>query len=143
MGYLDEYSEKETQRERQRVRLKRALLITGAVLVMAGILLFLFKNYREERRVKDFLSLLERGDYQTAYSLWGCRPEAPCPNYTYKDFLEDWGAQGEVGRLQSYRLRMSRERGSGVMVPVILNGRVEKKLWVEKSNGVLGFAPPF
>src|SRR5262249_51987713 len=138
MGDLDEYGEKEAQREHKVRRVKRALVTTASVLVVAAVLFFFLKNYREERRVKEFLGLLERGDYQTAYSFWGCRPEAPCPNYTYKDFLEDWGERGEVGKVRSYRLQMSRERGSGVTVPVILNGRVEKKLWVEKKDGVLG-----
>src|SRR5712692_4320388 len=119
MGYLDEYGENEAQRERKSRRVRRALLAVFAVLAVAGILFFLLKNYREERRVKEFLALLERGDYPAAYSLWGCRPEAPCQNYTYKDFLDDWGTQGEVGKVQSYRQRMSRERGSGVVIPVI------------------------
>src|SRR5574341_2391580 len=143
MGYLDEYGEKEAVRERKIQRIKRSLAVFAVLLVVAGALFYTFKNYRQEKRVKEFLALLEREEYATAYTLWGCRVEAPCPSYSYKDFLEDWGPQSEIGKLRSYRLRSSQARGSGVEIAVVLNERPEKKLWVEKSSGVLGFAPPF
>ena len=144
MGYLDEYGEQEARRERKLRQRKRALVALLAVLVVAGAFYLWFKNYPEEKVVKGFLAVVERGDYPAAYTYWGCKVESPCPNYSYKDFLEDWGPNppSQVGKLQSCRLGMSRERGSGVVVPVILNDRIQKKLWVEKSSRVLGFAPP-
>jgi hypothetical protein len=142
MSYLEEYGAAEAKRERREKRIKRGILILLAALVVAGALYYSFKNYRQEERVKQFLAALERGDYPTAYSFWGCRVEAPCPNYDYKSFLEDWGPSSSIGKLQSYKLDTSHERGSGVVIGVHLNGRREVKLWVEKSNGVLGFAPP-
>lgn len=144
MGYLDEYGEQEARRAQRLRQTKRAIVGVSAVLVAAGVFYFWFKNYPEEKLVKGFLAAVERGDYPAAYGFWGCRAESPCPNYSYKDFLEDWGPNppSQVGKVQSFRLGMSRERGSGVVVPVILNDRIEKKLWVEKRTGVLGFSPP-
>ena len=143
MGYLDEYSDQEAHREKRARNTKRALLVSLVILLVAGVLYYTFKNYREEKRVEAFLATVQRGDYPGAYGFWGCRVDAPCPNYSYKDFLDDWGPQSEIGKLQSYRRRSSHERGSGVVVSVALNDRLEKKLWVEKSNAVVGFAPPF
>ena len=139
MGYLDEYGVKEAGRERQ---IKRTLLILLAVLVLGGSLSYWLKNYRQEKRVKEFLAVLEREDYPAAYTFWGCRVEAPCTNYDYKSFLEDWGPSSPTGKLRAYRLKSSHERGSGVEIAVVLNDRQEVKLWVEKSNGIVGFAPP-
>src|SRR5262249_40730543 len=129
------------QKVRQR---KRALVLLLGLLVLAGAFYFWFKNYPEEKVVKGFLASLVRGDGPTAYTFWGCKVESPCPNYSYKDFLEDWGPNrsSQVGKVESYRLGMSRERGSGVVVPVVINDRIGKRLWVEKSSRVLGFAPP-
>ncbi len=143
MGYLDEYAEKGLAEERRARKIKRALLSLLVCLVITGALYYWFKNYKEEKRVQEFMTALERGDYAAAYSYWGCKVEAPCPNYDYKSFLEDWGPNSPVGKVQSYRMGISHERGSGVVIPVSINGRKPVVLLVEKSNGVLGFAPPF
>ena len=142
MGYLNEFGVKETQQERRR---KRVLLIGLAILAVVGSLYYEFKNIREERRVKDFLAVLQRGDYSAAYAFWGCKVEAPCPNYDFKSFQEDWGPNppSKIGKLRSYRLGTSHARGSGVIVPAVINDGSPIQLWVEKSNQVLGFAPPF
>ena len=140
MGYLDQYGVAEGRRER---RIKRASLTLLAIIVVGGSLYLWFKNYREEQRMKGFLASLEHGDYPAAYSFWGCKVESPCRNYDYKSFLEDWGPSGQVGKVTSYKLGISRERGSGVEIPVTVNNRPPAKLWVEKKDGVVGFAPPF
>ena len=141
MGYLDQYGEAEARQERLELLLKRTLLTLVIVSALAGFLYLWFKNYKEEGRVKQFLVTLERGDYPAAYAFWGCRVEAPCPNYDFKSFLEDWGPAGPVGKLRSYRFVRSRERGSGVIVTIEANNQPEIKIWVEKKNGALGFSP--
>ena len=138
MGFLNEFGVEAARREK---RFQRALLTLLAVLAAAGFLYFWFKNYREERRADEFLATLQRGDYAAAYAFWGCRVESPCPNYDHKSFLEDWGPSSSIGKLQSYRLVRSSERGSGVVVTVELNGQQRIRLWVEKKDGVLGFSP--
>jgi hypothetical protein len=143
MGYLEEYTAKESDRAQRTERLKRGLTLVIATLAVAGVLFYWLKNYKQEKRAEEFLTVLEHGDYPAAYRYWGCRVEAPCPNYNYQSFLEDWGPASAIGKLQSHRLVGSHERGSGVVIGVALNNRPEVKLWVEKSTGVLGFAPPF
>ena len=138
MSYLDSYGVADARKER---RNRRILLTLLAVVVAAGSLFLWFKNYRQEQCVKEFCALLARGDYRAAYAMWGCRVEAPCPNYDYKSFLEDWGPASPVGEVKSYQLGRSRETGSGVVIPVIINQGKPVRLWVEKSTGVLGFAP--
>jgi hypothetical protein len=142
MGYLDDYGENEAKHEQRIMAAKRAAVALVIFLVAAGVLYYQFKNYKEEKRVKEFLATLQRGDYPAAYAFWGCRVESPCPNYDYQGFLEDWGAKSPVGKLQSYRLLSSHERGSGVIVAVSLNQQRPVRLWVEKGTEVLGFAPP-
>lgn len=142
MGYLDEYGESEAKRERRIQVIKRIVVALLILLAVAGVLYYRFKNYKEEKRVDAFLAALERGDYAAAYTFWGCRVESPCPNYDYKGFLEDWGEKSSIGKLQSFKLVKSHGQGSGVIVTVSLNGRAPVRLWVEKKDQILGFAPP-
>jgi hypothetical protein len=142
MSYLDDYGAAEAEKERRGRQVRRALLVVLALIVVAGALYLWFKNYRQEQRVEEFLALLQRGDYPAAYTFWGCKVEAPCPNYDYKSFLEDWGASSPIGKVNSFKLGRSRETGSGVVIEVTINqGAKPVRIWVEKSNGVLGFAP--
>jgi hypothetical protein len=142
MSYLEDYGAAEAQKERRGRQIRRALLVLLGLAVVAGSLYLWFKNYRQEQRVEGFLALLQKGDYPTAYTFWGCKVAAPCPNYDYKSFLEDWGPSSPIGKVNSFRLGRSRETGSGVVVEVRINqGAKPVRIWVEKSNGVLGFAP--
>ena len=141
MGYLEQYSDAETRQERLETLLKRTVVILLVVGALGGSFYLWFKNYKEEKRVEQFLTTLDRGDYPAAYAFWGCRVEEPCPNYDFKSFLEDWGPSSPIGKLQNYRLVRSRERDSGVVVTIMANNQPEIKLWVEKKNGILGFSP--
>jgi hypothetical protein len=139
MGYLDTYGVAEARKERMR---RRVILTLLAVFAVSGSLYLWFKNYRQEQRVREFLVLLERGDYPAAYAMWGCKVEAPCSSYDYKSFLEDWGENSPIGKVRSFKLGRSREQGSGVIVNVTINNAPKPvRLWVEKSTGILGFAP--
>jgi len=140
MGYMDQYGVAEARKER---RIRAAVLSLLAVLAAAGSLYLFFKNYPQEQRVKQFLAAVQMGDYPAAYTFWGCTVESPCKNYDYRSFLEDWGPSSRIGPLKSHRLGVSRARGSGVEIPVALNGRPPFNLWVERKDNVLGFAPLF
>ena len=94
--FLDNYGVVDERREK---RVKRILYTVLTLAVVGGGLWFLFRNYKEESRVKEFLSLLERRDYKTAYGLWGCTDATPCRDYGYTRFVEDWGpTAGPVSR---------------------------------------------
>ena len=142
MSYLNDYSAAAARQERRDRLLARMALGLLALLVIVGSLYLWFKNYRQEQAARQFLTLLQREDYPNAYALWGCKVETPCPHYDYKSFQEDWGPSSAAGKVRSFRLGRSRETGSGVIIPVVVNDRPPVKLWVETKTGVLGFAPP-
>ncbi len=132
----------------------RIALGLGALVVVGALVFWQFRYYPEKRQVARFMDALVAADYPGAYQLWG-----PTPDYTYQDFLQDWGETTPRGRIHSYEIVYvgppSREvsiRGgptvklgggaSVVAVTVQLNGTTEKvTLWVDKNNKTLSFAP--
>jgi hypothetical protein len=100
-----------------------------------------FRNWREEFRVKEFLSLLEAQQYEQAYETWGCSQSEPCKYYSYKSFLEDWGPESPFGPVKSFELGRSYTQDGGVILEVTVNGRKQPNLWVESSALVIGFFP--
>lgn len=137
-GYLDNYGAGEERREKL---IKRAVLIGVVVVIAAGVLYFIFKNYRQERQVKNFLALLERKDYKAAYALWGCTDANPCRDYSFNEFMKDWGPQSPHADPKSLRITKSRSCGSGVIITVDSDKRQEDKLWVQRGDLTIGFSP--
>ncbi len=138
MSYLDEYGVADARRE----KILKALAVSLVVSVVGGgCLFFWFKNYLEERQVGEFLSRLQSQEYAAAYELWGCSAEVPCQHYSYQDFLEDWGPDSPIGKVERFRLGRSTELDNGVIVEIEVNGRLEPELWVEKDNKTVGFSP--
>ncbi len=139
MGYLDDYS---TITGARRETIHKALLLALLISVVGGgLLYFLFKNFFEERQVRQFLSRLQESHYAEAYEKWGCTVEEPCPNYTYEDFLEDWGPDSPLGTVKSFDLGRSTELETGVIVEIEINGKPQPELWVEKETKIVGFSP--
>lgn len=138
MEFLDGYGVADARRE----RIFKAAALTLLVSVIAGSILYVwFKNYPQERRVKQFLAQLQEGDYQQAYTYWGCSVENPCPTYPYDAFLADWGENSPLGRVDTFSLGRSSEQGTGVIIEIEINGEPRPELWVEKESGVVGFSP--
>ena len=138
MSYLDEYGVADARRE----KILKVLAVSLVVSVVGGgCLFFWFKNYFEERQVREFLSRLQSQDYAAAYELWGCSVEVPCRHYSYQDFLEDWGPASAIGKVERFRLGRSTELDNGVIVEIEVNGRLEPELWVGKDNQTVGFSP--
>jgi hypothetical protein len=144
-GYLDHYGAGEERREK---RIKRLVLTAVAVVIAAGVLFFIFKNYRQERQVNRFFDLLARQDYQPAYALWGCTAANPCRDYQFTEFMKDWGPQSEHADPKSFHIAKTRSCGSGVIVTVASNkdsnkgsNKREDKLWVQRDDLTIGFSP--
>ncbi len=115
---------------------RRRILIGLVLSLVVGVALFWwFRNWPEERAVVHFLAALQREDLRGAYQLW-----KPTSSYRFQDFMRDWGPKGDYGKVQSFEITRSRSRGSGVIVYVLINDR-EARLWVEKSDKSLAFAP--
>ena len=120
--------------------MKTPLILAGAA-VGLGILIFFFANFREERAVQRCFEALHRGDLEAAYQIWG-----PTEEYTFKDFLQDWGEDGYYGRVRSFRIVESESQGSGVIVRAQIRTdegqlRVPIAFWVERKDRSIGFAP--
>lgn len=138
MGYLQAYDEGGERRE----RLLKAVAISVAGVAILGFVYFLFfRNWQEERRVKQFLSALRDSQYETAYTYWGCTVAQPCPYYSYDAFLEDWGPESPVGKIHSFTIGRSYEQQSGVIITLQIDGKPRPNLWVEKDTGAVAFSP--
>jgi hypothetical protein len=137
-GYLANYGAGEEQREKLRNRL---ILFAAVLLIVAGVLYLLFKNYRQERQARYFFELLREHDYQGAYRLWGCTENNPCRDYPLDRFMEDWGPNSPRAGAGAFRVTKSRSCGSGVILTVDLGKHEEEKLWVERSDLTIGFSP--
>src|SRR5271165_2153924 len=137
-GYLDHYGAGEGQRARL---IKRVAVTVVAVIVIAGTLFWIFKNFRQERQVRRFFELLAQRDYQSAYVLWGCNSANPCRDYPFPEFMKDWGPQSEHADPKSFHITKTRSCGSGVIVTVDSNRKQEDKLWVQRDDLTIGFSP--
>jgi hypothetical protein len=138
MDFLAEYGQADRRYEKI-VRFAGYLLL--ATLVLGGIYWLFFRNWQEEWRVSQFLTLLEQQQYEEAYGLWGCSLQDPCRFYPYDKFLEDWGPQSPMAPVRSYNVGRSYEQRSGVIVLVQVNGHSISNLWVEKDTKVISFSP--
>lgn len=131
-SYLEEFGVKDAKRERL---IKRIVLTLLAMIITGGVLWFLFRNYREESRVREFVSALERKDYQAAHALWGCTEATPCRDYGMTQFLEDWGEKaGPVTR------GSVKSCDGGIIQTVVVKGK-ETLLYVDRETQLIGFSP--
>lgn len=134
--YLDEFGVADARREKLIKRMVAAALI---VAVLAGVLWYVFRDYREERRVKSFLALVEQGDYASAYAMWGCTTDAPCRDYSYENFMADWGPGG-YGDVSSATVTSKRSCKTGVIERLSI-GDPQVILWVDRQDLRLSYAP--
>ncbi len=137
-GYLDSYGVGEEKRERI---VKRAVIAVLVLLVVSGVLYFMFRNWREDRQMRLFLDLLRKQDYQAAYQLWGCGPSTPCRDYQFDRFLEDWGPKNPRGDPAAARISKTRSCETGVIYTLEYGKDDPLLLWVARSDRVLSFAP--
>jgi hypothetical protein len=134
-GYLDQYGTGEERREKL---IKKSLIALAVLIVVGGPLLYIFHNYRQERQVKKFFSLLAARDYKDAYALWGCTDAKPCPAYPMSAFMEDWGP--DKRNPTTYKITRSKSCGSGVILTVDF-GNQKDQLWVQRDDLLIGFSP--
>ncbi|HTT63789.1 MAG TPA: hypothetical protein VMG35_18180 [Bryobacteraceae bacterium] len=156
-GYLDQYGVGEERREKR----NKLLLILGACALLLLFLWFFFfvwdkteilraqpvarlaqilRNHRQESRVKSFFALLGRHEYKSAYALWNCTDAHPCKDYTFPEFMKDWGPDSPRGAAQ-FAILKSRSCGSGVIVTVDAAPSQQESLWVQRDDLTIGFSP--
>lgn len=133
-------------------REQRRLIVIAAVALAAiviGVFAYLYRNWPEERVVDRFCTALVNKDFEKAYSIWLQDPawkQHPqnYPNYSFREFENDWGPGGEWGIIKSFHIDGSAnpKQGSGVVVVVTINERKEPaRIWVEKKDKTLTFSP--
>ncbi len=81
---------------------------------------FMFRNYPEERAVKQFLTTVQEGKFEDAYKLW-----QPSPTYSYQDFLRGWGIQGDYGKIREFQILGTKSQGSSLVVVTIKVNNVD------------------
>jgi hypothetical protein len=139
-GYLDQYGAGEEQRNRIIIRSVVAVI---AAIVLTSLAWYLFKDHHQEGVVKTFLRAVRSGDYQTAYRDWGCTSDKPCSSYTFDKFTGDWGnaAKDAAPDPAILGLTDSESCSTGVLLTVAVNASRQEKLWVDKNNDAISFAP--
>ena len=137
-GYLEQYGAGD---ERRGKIIKISVISILTLALAGGALFFIFHNYREESRVKQFYALLKAKDYKGAYALFGCTDTTPCRGYAFEKFQEDFGPNTGHDDLSNVRISRSRTCGSGVLLTVEYGTNKQEKLWVERHDMSIGFPP--
>lgn len=109
------------------------------VIVVGGIFgYFALHNLPEKQAVEHFLTELQEGNYHEAYKLW-----QPAPDYSYQDFMHDWGPQGDYGKIREFKIDGAKSRGSAiVIVTVTINNRTPAlALVVDRKTKGLAYSP--
>ncbi|HEX5411201.1 MAG TPA: hypothetical protein VFZ27_05010, partial [Terriglobia bacterium] len=107
--------------------------------IVAGVIgYFAFHNLPEKRAVAHFLTQLQNGNYKEAYSLW-----QPAPDYTYDEFLHDWGPQGDYGKVREFKIVGAESKGNAVVVVIVtVNDRTPAlALLVDRRSKGLAYSP--
>ena len=108
------------------------------VLIFISGLTYKFANFREERRVRQFMSAIESGQYAAAYQAWDADGR-----YTMKDFLQDWGMEGYYTKgMREARVMDSNGKGGAVVVYVGIDSlKSPVALRVDKETLKISFSP--
>jgi hypothetical protein len=118
-------------------RLKVPVTIALVLIFISGVV-YKFANFREEGRVSEFIGRIEDGQYEAAYQEWDANPQ-----YTIKDFLDDWGKEGYYTKgMREARVVDSNGQGSAVVVYVEIDTlKYPVALQVNKETLKLSFSP--
>ncbi|HET7208287.1 MAG TPA: hypothetical protein VFI95_17050 [Terriglobales bacterium] len=134
------------------VRERRRRIIISSVIVavlILGALVWEFRYWPQEKVVDNFLSALQKQDYERAYGIWMNDPAwkqhaNKYANYPYSDFYRDWGPGGEWGLIKTHDVdcALGTKEGTGVIVAATVNGRTEHPFFfVNKADKTLSFSP--
>src|SRR5438270_11114793 len=93
-----------------KARKRKMLLITiVSATVIVAIVLYIFRNWPEERAVDHFFSALQSKDFERAYGLWIANPDwkqhpEQHAQYSFDEFYKDWGPSGEWGVSHNFHI---------------------------------------
>jgi hypothetical protein len=136
-GYLQTYGAGDEARTRL---IKRVILICLAVLVLAILAYFLLKDHSEKSKAKQFVTDLNAHRYEQAYQDWGCTAATPCRDYSYQQFLDDWGPKKSAA--SHWNIASTDSCRDFLTVDVQAPGSDLQSIMVERnSQHIMGFAP--
>jgi hypothetical protein len=118
-------------------RLKVPLTIAVVLIFISGVA-YKFANFREERRVRQFIAQIQSGDYEAAYKDWDANAQ-----YTIQDFLDDWGKEGYYTKgMHEAQVIDSNGQGSWVVVYLEIDTlKYPVALQVNKESLKMSFSP--
>jgi hypothetical protein len=133
--YDDHPIPKKTRALKERLKVPAAILF---VLIFVSGIAYKFANYREERRVRQFMGTIEDGKYDAAYQQWDFDA-----HYTMNDFLQDWGKEGYYTKgMHTARVIDSNGRGGAVVVYLAIDSlKSPLALRVDKETMKISFSP--
>lgn len=109
------------------------------IVVVGGVIgYFALHNLPEKRAMEHFLTELKDGHYKEAYNLW-----QPAPDYSYQDFLHDWGPNGDYGKIRTFKIDRVKSKGSDiVIITVTINDQTPPlALIVTRKTKGLAYSP--
>lgn len=127
---------------------KRRNIIIGLLIALAivGVLVWQFWNVPAEHRVNRFFDALEQQQFEKAYGIWNNDSDwqqhaDKYKNYPYNKFLDDWGLNGEYGKITSYKiLYATSSLGNSTLMAISVNGR-KSLTTLGVTHGAIGFTP--
>ncbi len=135
-GYLEEYGVADERRNRV---IKWLVILVGSGLVIGFVLYLSLPLAIGWWTVRGFMNDLRRQDLPAAYRAWGCAQ--PCKDYSYNEFLRDWGPKSEFADPAKAKLGGVWPCGGGVIVTVRDPKGQPQKLWYRPDDGSLSFWP--
>ncbi|HUX10066.1 MAG TPA: hypothetical protein VMW51_05445 [Terriglobia bacterium] len=109
------------------------------LIVVGGVIgYFALHNLPEKRAINNFLTQLKDGNYQEAYKLW-----QPAADYSYDDFLHDWGPKGDYGKIREFRIVSAASKGSELVIVIVtINSQTPAlALVVDRKTKGLAYSP--
>src|SRR5262245_36851920 len=133
--YGDHPTPKKSRALKERLKVPAGIAL---VLIFLSGVLYKFANYKEERRVRQFMEVIQSGQYDSAYRQWDADGR-----YTMNDFLQDWGKDGYYTKgMHNARVVDSNGKGGGVVVYVGIDSlRSPVALLVNKETLKISFSP--
>jgi hypothetical protein len=113
--------------------------LLAVIIVIGGIVgYFVLHNLSEKRAVEYFLTELKDGNYKEAYKLW-----QPAPDYSYDDFMHDWGPQGDYGKIRDFKIDSAESKGSHLVIVIVtINDQTPAlPLVVDRKTKGLAYSP--
>jgi hypothetical protein len=131
--------------------LRYIITCVAFVAAVGGFSWYKLRFHKQERIAVTFLNDLASGNLQAAYGMWSHGPD-----YSFKDFLDDWGDNGYYGPVKSYHFDGTQNRTDGVVIvfevspyqpfpgnDVVQQSKTKQiRLWVQNDKSFVSDAPP-